>query len=158
MIHLTRKTAALPPTDLTVTLTLDQRLRSRLRVVLDDGREVGILLPRGTTLRDGDGLLSDDGLAVRVRAAPECLSRAACADALGLARACYHLGNRHVTLQIEPGRLSYLHDPVLDDLVQGLGLKVTVETGPFEPEPGAYGSQGQGTGHTHGHGTHDGRA
>jgi len=149
MIEFTRKTANPPPTDLSVTLTLEQRLRSRLRVVLDDGREAGIRLPRSTTLRDGDGLLSEDGLAVLVRAAPECLSRVAVADALGLARACYHLGNRHVALQIEPGRLSYLHDHVLDDLVRGLGLAVRVEYAPFEPEAGAYGGHGQGHGHAH---------
>ena len=145
MIELTRKTSTPPPTDLRVTLTLDQRLRSRLKVVLDDGREAGIRLPRGTTLRDGDGLLTEEGLAVLVRAAPERLSRVTVADAVGLARACYHLGNRHVAVQIEPQRLSYLHDPVLDDLARGLGLAVLVETGPFEPEAGAYG------GHGHGH-------
>jgi urease accessory protein len=151
MIQLTHKTASPPPTDLTVTLTLDQRVRSRLKVALDDGREAGILLPRGTTLRDGDGLLTDDGLAVRVRAASECLSRVECVHALDLARACYHLGNRHVALQIEPGRISYLHDHVLDDLVRGLGLMVRVEDGPFEPEAGAYGGQGHRHGHDHPH-------
>jgi urease accessory protein len=150
MIQLTHKTEGPPHTDLTVTLRLDQRLRSRLKVVLDDGREAGILLPRGSTLRDGDGLASEDGLLVRVCAAPERLSRAEVADPLTLARACYHLGNRHVALQIEPGRLSYLHDPVLDDLVRGLGLEVQVKDGPFEPESGAYGGHGRGQGHGHG--------
>jgi urease accessory protein len=149
MPQFTRKIDSPPVTAPTVTLTLEQRVRSRIRVVLDDGRAAGILLPRGTTLRDGDGLVSADGLVVRVRAAPECLSRVECADALALARACYHLGNRHVALQIEPHRLSYLHDHVLDDLVQGLGLPVTVADGPFEPEPGAYGGHGRGHDHDH---------
>jgi len=152
MIEFTRKTTNPPPTDLVVTLTLEQRLRSRLRVVLDDGREAGIRLPRGTTLRDGDRLQTEDGLTVLVHAASECLSRVTVDDALGLARACYHLGNRHVALQIEPGRLSYLHDHVLDDLVRGLGLEVRVENAPFEPEAGAYGGTGPSQQQAHGHG------
>lgn len=151
MIQFTRKCDAVPMNAATLTLTLEQRSRSRLRVTLDDGREAGILLPRGTTLHHGDVLLSDDGFAVWVRAADECLSRVECADPLLLARACWHLGNRHVALQIESGRLSYLHDHVLDDLVRGLGLAVTVVHGPFDPEPGAYGSAGQGHRHDHGH-------
>lgn len=135
-------------------LTLDQRQRSRQRIRLDDGREAGILLPRGEVLRDGDLLASDDGLVVRVAAAPELLSRAQSDDPLLLARACYHLGNRHVALQIEPGRLSWLHDHVLDDMVRGLGLDVSSIEAPFEPEPGAYGGgsrPGHGQAHHHGH-------
>jgi urease accessory protein len=147
MIHFTRKCDSAPAAAPTVTLTLDQRLRSRLKVVLDDGREAGIRVARGTVLRDGDALVSEDGLVVRVRAAPECLSRVECMDAMALARVCYHLGNRHVAVQIEPGRLSYLHDHVLDDLVIGLGHAVQIENAPFEPEPGAYG--GHGHGHDH---------
>ena len=152
MIRLVRKTAG--PLDLapSVTLTWAQRTRSRLRVSLDDGRAAGILLPRGSSLRDGDGLESEEGLRVRVLAAPEPLSRAHSADPLLLARACYHLGNRHVALQIEADRLSYLHDHVLDDLVRGLGLSVSVVSGPFEPEPGAYGRSSHGHGHGHGRG------
>ncbi len=152
MIELIRKTEDVPADAPTVTLTLEQRARSRLRAVLDDGRPAGILLPRGTTLRDGDGLASVDGLAVRVRAAPECLSQAQTSDPLLLARACYHLGNRHVALQIEPGRVCYPHDHVLDDLMHGLGLTVRAVDAPFDPETGAYGSQS----HGHGHGRGDG--
>ncbi len=118
-------------------------------MTLDDGREAGIFLERGDALRDGDCLISDDGLVVQVKAAAELVSTATCADPLLLARACYHLGNRHVALQIEPGRLRYLHDHVLDDLVRGLGLEVTVEDAPFEPEPGAYGGHAHGHGHNH---------
>ena len=153
MNQLVRKITVPSTTGLTVTLTLEQRTRSRLRVTLDDGQPAGILLPRGTTLMDGDGLESDDGLQVRVRAARENLSRVESADPLQIARACYHLGNRHVALQIEPGRLSYLHDHVLDDMVRGLGLPVRVEQAAFEPEAGAYGGhgRGQGQGQSHGH-------
>lgn len=149
MVHLTRKLPVPVPAGATLTLTFDQRQRRRLRVVLDDGREAGIFLDLAGGLRDGDCLAAEDGLLVAVRAAPETLSRAACDDPLLLARACYHLGNRHVPLQIGCGRLCYLHDHVLDDLVRGLGLVVTCEQGPFDPEPGAYGGA-----QPHGHHDH----
>ncbi len=150
MIEFRHKTANPPPSALRVTLTWEERQRSRLAVRLNDGQEAGIRLARGTRLCDGDWLLADDGQAVQVRAAAESLSRVECADALALARACYHLGNRHVAVQIEPGRLSYRHDHVLDDLVHGLGLAVQVIEAPFKPEPGAYGGHGQTGGHAHG--------
>ena len=149
MIELTERTAVPPDLSPILNLTRDQRGRARLRATLSDGREVAILLPRGGALRDGDGLASADGLRVRVCAAAETLSRVECTDPLALARACYHLGNRHVALQIEPGQVSYLHDHVLDAMLAGLGLEVRVVVAPFEPEPGAYG--GQGHGHSHGH-------
>jgi len=131
-------------------LTLDQRGRSRQRIRLDDGREAGILLPRGELPRHGDVLGAEDGLAVRILAAPERLSCAETDDPLLLARACYHLGNRHVALQIEQSRLCWLHDHVLDDMVRGLGLAVRGIDAPFEPESGAYGG-GHGHGREHGH-------
>jgi len=142
---LTRRIISAARIDVEAALTLEQRLRSRLRIRLDDGREAGIMLARGETLKDGDLLASVDGLVVRVRAAPEAVSTATSDDALLLARICYHLGNRHVPLQIERGQLRWRHDHVLDDLVRRLGLPVAVERAPFEPEPGAYG------GHVHGH-------
>lgn len=151
MISLTRRVPATAKPAAEVRLTHDQRVRSRLRVRLDDGREAGILLPRGETLKDGDCLASEDGTVVRVRAAAEPLSLAVADDPLRLARACYHLGNRHLPLQIEPGRLVYRHDHVLDDLVRGLGLQVSVLDAPFEPEPGAYGGQAMSHGQGHRH-------
>jgi urease accessory protein len=151
LIRLVRRAQLGERIDAEVALTFDQRQRSRLRVRLDDGREAGILLPRGETLRDGDLLTGDHRVVVQVRAAPEPLSTAASDDPLLLARACYHLGNRHVALQIEPGRLAWLHDHVLDDMVRGLGLTVMLEEVPFEPESGAYGGHAHGHGH-HGHG------
>jgi urease accessory protein len=139
MLRLTRRlTGTAEPTG-SVTLTYDQRTRARLRATLDDGRDAGLFLERGEVLRDGDLLGGDDGVVVVVRAAPERLSTTRCHDALLLARACYHLGNRHVPLQIGPGRLRYLHDHVLDQMLAGLGLAVQVEQAPFDPEPGAYG-------------------
>ncbi len=152
MIRLVRTIVVPPDLGPTVALTWDQRTRSRLRVQLDDGRTAGLLLPRGTILRDGDGLESEEGLRVRVRAALETLSQVESADTLLLARACYHVGNRHVALQIEPQRLSYLHDHVLDELVRGLGLAARIASAPFEPESGAYG--GSPLGHLHGGASH----
>ncbi|MCB1736200.1 MAG: urease accessory protein UreE [Gammaproteobacteria bacterium] len=134
----------------TLTLPLDQRVKSRLRVTLDDGRRAGVFLPRGAVLRDGD-LLKGEGLVVRVKAAAESVSTVRCDDALTLARAAYHLGNRHVALQIEPGLLRYQHDHVLDEMLCGLGLEPKVEQAPFQPEPGAYGGHGHGG---HGHDDH----
>lgn len=136
----------------TLTLPLELRCRSRLKVALDDGTEAGLFLPRGTLLRGGDLVATDDGTVVEIRAAPEAVSTAACDDPHLLARACYHLGNRHVPLQIGPGFLRYQHDHVLDDMVRGLGLAVAVERAPFEPEPGAYGDYGHQAGHGHSHG------
>ncbi len=140
----------------TLTLPLASRIKSRLRVTLDDGREAGLFLERGLSLREGDLLAGPEGLTVQVRAAPESLSVAYCPDPLLLARACYHLGNRHVPLGIEAGRLRYRHDHVLDAMLRSLGLAVGREEGPFEPEPGAYAGSGGGhdlaRDHAHGHG------
>lgn len=152
MIRLTRKLEKPTEAAATLTLTLDQRAKSRLRAVLDDGREAGIFLERGGTLRDGDCLASEDGFVVQVKSAAERVSTVAAQDSQLLARACYHLGNRHVALQIDPGRLRYLHDQVLDRMVRRLGLDIVVDDAPFEPEPGAYGGTSHGQGHRHGHG------
>lgn len=138
----------------TLSLTYEQRSRSRLRARLDDGREVGILLPRGEILIHGELLADERGELIRVQAAAEEVSCARTDDPRLLARAAYHLGNRHVALQIAPGRLCWLHDHVLDAMVRGLGLSVSVERMPFEPEAGAYGGAAmvQGHGHALGHG------
>lgn len=122
-----------------LTLTHEQRTRSRLRVVLDSGLEAGLFLERGVVLHDGDLIGDDHGLVVRVQAAAEPLSVVRCDNPLVLARAAYHLGNRHVALEISADRLSYPHDHVLDAMVRRLGLGVTLEQLAFEPESGAYG-------------------
>jgi urease accessory protein len=128
-------------------LPFDGRQKSRLRTTTVAGEDVVVLLPRGGVLRHGDRLVAEDGRVVRVEAAPEEVSRVESSDPLLLARAAYHLGNRHIPLQIEPRALSYLHDHVLDHMVETLGLTVTVEQARFEPEGGAYG--GGGHGHRH---------
>lgn len=130
-------------------LPFDTRQKSRFRAHLTDGTEVGVILERGGILRDGDCLASDCGRVVRVEAAPEAVSTAYCDDPTLLARVCYHLGNRHVPLQIGTGFCRWRHDHVLDAMVQGLGVEPRAEQAPFEPEAGAYGG-----GHHHHHG-HD---
>ncbi len=137
----------------TVTLTLGDRRKSRLRLTLDDGREAALMLTRGSALRDGDVLRADDGTLVLVRAAAESLSIATTPDAHLLLRGAYHLGNRHVPLQLGDGWLAYEHDHVLDDMVRGLGLNVEPRNAPFEPEGGAHGHSHE-HGHHHDHGDH----
>lgn len=134
-----------------LTLAFELRRRARLRARLDSGQEVGLLLERGLSLKHGDRLATREGdLVVEVRARPEVLSRVTVSDAHLLARAAYHLGNRHVPLQIEPGRLSYQHDHVLDGLMHELGLQVDVIEVPFEPEAGGYSG-----GHRHAASAHE---
>jgi urease accessory protein len=128
-----------------------ERSRSRARHVLDNGEDVGLFLERGTVLRHGDLLLADDGRVVSVEAAPESVSIAHTDDPLLLARACYHLGNRHVALQIGAGWVRYLHDHVLDDMLRGIGLAVLLERAPFEPEGGAYVTAPHAHSHAHHH-------
>jgi urease accessory protein len=137
--------------DDTLTLDLDRRRKSRQRVVLDSGVEAALLLARGTVLRGGDRLRGDDGRIVRVAAAPETLSVVTAVDRLQLARVAYHLGNRHLPVEITATGLQYQHDHVLDQMVRGLGLAVEVREGPFNPEGGAYGGQGPSEGHAHRH-------
>jgi urease accessory protein len=151
MIRLTHRLDVPASPTRTLTLTFEQRVRSRLRVTLDDGSPAGLFLPRGGILRHGDCIAGEDGCVVEVRAAAETLSTARCDDPLQLARACYHLGNRHVPIEIGEGLVRYPHDHVLDAMVRGLGLSVVVEERRFEPEWGAYGED---RGHGHGHGHH----
>jgi urease accessory protein len=131
----------------TLSLPINSRVKSRIKVTLDDGREAGLFLPRGKILRNGDLVASEDGIVVEIKAAPELVSTVTSDNPHALAVASYHLGNRHVPLQVEPKWLRYLHDHVLDDMVKGLGLSVKTETAPFEPEAGAY--QSSANGHHH---------
>ena len=157
MMKLIEKTAIEGAVTTTLTLPLHLRIKSRLRVTLDDGEEAGLFLERGTTLKEGDILVSEEGARIGVKAAAETLSVVRDDDPHLLARACYHLGNRHTAIQIEPGRVSYLHDHVLDEMLRGLGMAVTVEEAPFEPEPGAYGGSAEKgrSGHHHHHHHHE---
>jgi urease accessory protein len=132
------------PHDDTLTLPFDLRQKSRLLARLDSGEEVGLMLARGRVLRGGDRLLASDTRVVLVQAQAEEVSTVRSEDAHALARAAYHLGNRHIPVQIGDGWLRYLHDHVLDDMVRALDLSVVLDRAPFEPEAGAYGH-----GHSH---------
>lgn len=124
-------------------LTYELRTRSRLRTQTREGMEVGLFLPRGRVLAEGDRLLANDGSVIVIRAAAEPLSRVFCSDPLLLARGAYHLGNRHVALEVQAGQLRYLRDHVLDAMLKGFSLEVEEIVAPFTPEPGAYNA------HTH---------
>ena len=139
--------------DDSLTLPFELRQRSRLVAESDAGRQIVLQLPRGGVLRHGALLRVSDGSVLEIRAAKESLSAVESSNPVELLRAAYHLGNRHVALQIEPRGLRYLHDHVLDDMLIGLGLAPRALHAPFEPEHGAY---GHGAPHpTHGPHDHD---
>ena len=148
-----RVAASTPPDEAAkgtaLTLPFARRQKARQRAALDSGEEIAVLLPRGTVMRGGDRLLSPQGRSVTVVAAAEPVSTVRCEDPRRLARIAYHLGNRHIAVQVGDGWLRYLADHVLDDMVLGLGGVAEREAAPFEPEAGAYGHQGQE--HHHGH-------
>lgn len=124
-----------------VVLTFDERQKSRYKTATSCGRELGWFIERGVVLQDGDYLKCKTGESVRVIAATELVSEVKSYNPLLLTRAAYHLGNRHVPLQIGTGFLRYLRDHVLDDMVRGLDLEVQHEEHPFQPENGAYHGQ-----------------
>lgn len=126
------------PIDDILTLPYEARQKSRLPATTDKGVEVGVFLTRGAVLRSGMVLTDSDTFNVLIKAAAEPVSVMRCDDPLQFSRACYHLGNRHVALQIIAGELRYLSDHVLDHMLEGLGLKVSQQMLPFEPEVGAY--------------------
>jgi len=125
-------------------LPFELRRKSRQVVRLETGEEAGLLLPAGTVLQTGDILESDDGFKIRIEAAKEELMAVTAPDQFLLLRAAYHLGNRHTTVQVEPDRLLLASDPVLKEMLIGLGAKVISTCEPFTPETGAYGG-----GHKH---------
>jgi urease accessory protein len=126
-------------------LSYEARCKSRLRAKLESGEEVGLFLERGAVLRGGDRLQGNDGRIVEIVAAAEQLLEVESGDTLLLARAAYHLGNRHVAVEIRPGRLRFAADHVLGDMLAGLGLAAAPVVAAFEPEAGAYAG-----GHRHG--------
>jgi urease accessory protein len=129
-------------------LPFDRRERSRLRARLLSGQEIGIDLPVGTILHHGSKLRLDDGRVVAVEASDEQLLQVQAATNADLMRIAYHIGNRHVPIQVGDGWLRILPDHVLEAMVEGLGGQVEAVTGRFQPESGAYG-------HSHVHHQHD---
>jgi urease accessory protein len=138
----------------TVELDWDVRQKSRFDCTDSEGRLLGVFLPRGTTVRGGDVLVTEDGSLVRVLASPQTVLRISHCSAHGspydLIRAAYHLGNRHVQIELKPDHLKIEPDHVLADMLRAMHLIVNTVTEPFEPEAGAY-AQG---GHAH-TGSHD---
>ncbi len=126
------------PPDYVLSLTAEERLRSRFLFQSDDGREIYLNLPRGTTLRDGDWLESDQGECLKIQAKPEPVLTVTTPALLNLLQAAYHLGNRHVPLEITESHLRLSPDSVLKDLLEHRGLEIKSETVPFQPESGAY--------------------
>jgi urease accessory protein len=133
-------------------LPFEQRQKSRLRTRLDSGEEVAVLLARGLPLRGGDRLGANDGRIFEVVAAVEPVVEVTCSSPTGLVRAAYHLGNRHVAVQVGDGFLRIAPDHVLEQMLSGLGASLTVKSAAFEPEAGAYAGA-----HRHGEDTAAGR-
>jgi urease accessory protein len=142
-------------------LDWDTRQKSRFQAEDSLNRQLGIFLPRGTQLRGGDVLVAEDGSLIRIVAAPQALLRIqVCAQhgsPFDLTRAAYHLGNRHVPIELRPDYLQIEPDHVLAAMLRAQHLTVTEVDAPFEPEGGAYGGgHGAGHGHSHAHGhAHD---
>jgi urease accessory protein len=134
-------------------VTLDAHDRHRRRVVLtgEGGTTFLLDLPQATALRDGDGLVLDDGTMVRVVGRPEPLIEIAAADAHELARLAWHIGNRHVDVQIVGDRLRIRRDHVIEDMLRGLGARLSPIEALFDPEHGAYQHQHDGHQHDHAH-------
>ena len=147
----------------TVELDWDVRQRSRFDALDSTGRTLGVFLPRGSVVRGGDVLVAEDGSLIVVRARPQpVMVVRACAEhgsPFDLLRAAYHLGNRHVQLELTPDHLKLEPDHVLGEMLERMHLIVSEEEAAFEPEAGAYAAGGtshahraEGHGHGHGHG------
>ena len=139
MLTLNTKIAQANQIDGELILPFELREKSRLRATLVSGEAVAVFTVRGTVLRDGDLLRGDDGRVIKITAAPEATCRVDCQTPRDLVRCAFHLGNRHTQAQVGSGFLRIRHDPVLMEMLQGLGATVTDELAPFEPESGAYG-------------------
>lgn len=125
-----------------VTLAWDDRYRRRVRLVSDGGEALLLDLDRARALSGGDGLALEDGGWVAVIAAREAVVDVRCADARSLARFAWHLGNRHVPTQLLEGGLRFRDDPVIVDMLRGLGASTARLAAPFDPERGAYRDHG----------------
>lgn len=142
-----------------VALDWDTRQKSRFDAVDSTGRAIGVFLPRGRTVRGGDVLVAEDGSLVAVKASDQPIlvvtARGDAGSALALLRAAYHLGNRHVPLEVRADRLQLEPDHVLAGMLERMGLRVENTVGPFEPEAGAYDTMSSGHAHDHAHGHDD---
>ncbi len=134
-----------------VFLNAHQRSVCRQAVELSDGQVAGLMLPRGTVLHEGDVLATSNGEQVVVHCALEELIEATAPNVFCWGQACYHLGNRHLPLELELGKVRFLPDPVIEELCHKLGLTTRTVHMPFRPEAGAYASHSHNHGHSHDH-------
>lgn len=143
-------------------LPFEQRSKSRSKAALVGGEEVALHLPRGEVLRGGDLVVASDGRVIEVQALPEKVLHITCASPSALAKAAYHLGNRHVAVEVGDGWMRIAADHVLEEMLRGLGATVAAMEAAFEPETGAYAGEalsqdehghvhGPDCGHDHGH-------
>lgn len=136
-----------------VELDWDTRQKSRFQATDSEGRELGVFLPRGTLVRGGDVLVAEDGSLIRVLAKPQALLRITPCSEHGspfdLTRAAYHLGNRHVAIELKPDHLKIEPDHVLAEMLRAMHLTVTEVNEGFDPEGGAYSAETAGHGHSH---------
>jgi urease accessory protein len=139
----------------TVELDWDVRQKSRFDAIDNQGRTLGVFLPRGTAVRGGDVLVAEDGSLIKVLAAPQSVLKITHCSQHGtpydLIRAAYHLGNRHVPIELKPDHLKIEPDHVLADMLRAMHLIVNAVDEAFEPENGAYATGGHTGGHHHGH-------
>ena len=139
----------------TVELDWDVRQKSRFDATDSQGRQIGVFLPRGTVVRGGDVLVAEDGSLIVTKAAPQAVLKIThCANhgtPFDLIRAAYHLGNRHVPIELQPDHLKIEPDHVLADMLRAMHLIVNAVDEAFEPENGAYATGGHHGGHHHGH-------
>ncbi|MCH9699418.1 MAG: urease accessory protein UreE [Gammaproteobacteria bacterium] len=138
LLKLTELASTQTRADDSLTLPFEFRQKSRFSATTDNGRAVGLFLKRGQVLRSGMVVTGPNLFSVLINAASEPVSVLYCDDLLQITRAAYHLGNRHVPLQILKGELRYLRDHVLDAMLEQMHLSVEHVQLPFEPETGAY--------------------
>jgi urease accessory protein len=144
----------------TVELDWDTRQKSRFEATDSGGRRIAVFLARGRIVRGGDVLVAEDGSLIAIKAAPQAILAVTVGSGgspLDLLRAAYHLGNRHVPLEVRGDRLQLEPDHVLAELLGRMGLQIEATSGPFEPEAGAYDTVSSGHGHAHAGETAHGR-
>ncbi|WP_293759326.1 urease accessory protein UreE [uncultured Paraglaciecola sp.] len=137
-----------------VTLDQDTRKKARIKISTDQGQTLGVFMQRGHPLLVGEVLKTECGLLIEVKGKAEEVSTAIATNWMDFSRICYHLGNRHTSLQIGELWVRFKPDHVLEELAENYGLSIDRTAAVFEPENGAYGSQKHGHGHIHSH-SHD---
>jgi urease accessory protein len=134
-----------------VTLDQDTRKKARIKIITDQGQTLGIFMQRGHPLLVGEVLKTECGLLIEVKGKAEEVSTAIASNWMDFSRICYHLGNRHTSLQIGELWVRFKPDHVLEELAENYGLSIDRTAAVFEPENGAYGSQKYAHSHSHSH-------